>query len=553
MNSNEQKLIIDNLLSSAELYARCAGIVEGEYFDPEYQNVINYIKTYTDKYGATPDFDRVNAKFDLGFKKRAVTLPEIKENCDSIELFCQQQALSAAVLAALEDIESGNLGAMKARIDKASLISLEKDMGVEMFENPEAYLISLLENDIYYSTGIKGLDDYLDGGLARKQLTLFSANSGGGKSVMLSNLGVNYALIHGMNVLYISLELPETMIYKRNAFIMSGVSAKEWKEKLISIAAKINSIKADGAGSYRVKRLPTGSNTNDIRSYLKQYELTYGFCPDVIIVDYLDVMSPNEGTKNLSVSEQDKQKAEQLTQLLHDYNAIGLSASQQNREAITMSDPNQGVIAGGLTKVNAVDNYVSLYMSPELRAKGQFLIFFLKTRSSDGVGKKTMLSFDNSCLRMGDFDGGGMSSIAESAKKRKKKADLDKALGVSLTEQIEGLPGAEPATTPTPRLDKFEEKLDNSVTVTRTATKRDNVADVGKLLKDSKKTIKQKTALDHMDEEEQITSYGKGTIPQQQAVTNPETGKVLDDETVEFIEKNELDKGAVEFIMSFME
>lgn len=551
MNSKEQKLIIDNLLSSNEIYARCVGIIEGDYFDPEYKNVINYIKTYSDKYGATPDFDLVNAKYDLGFKTRKITTADIASSCDDIELFCQQQALSAAVLACLDDIESGNLGAMRERINTASLISLEKDMGVDMYEDPEGYLLSLVDNDINYSTGIKCLDDQLDGGLARKQLTLFSANSGGGKSVMLSNMGVNYSMGHGMNVVYISLELAEPMIYKRNSFIMSGVSSKQWKEKIQFISSRIRSIRDDGAGSFRIKRLPTGSSINDVRSYLKQYELEFGCKPDVIIIDYLDLLSPNEGVKNTSISEQDKQKAEQYSQLLHDYNAIGISASQQNREALKTSSPDQSVIAGGMTKVNTVDNFISLFMDSALRLKGDMMAFFLKTRSSDGVGKMVMLGFDSVCLRITDKEsGGGMSKLTENLKKRKKEADMNKALNTSLDAPVEGLPGLTPEVTPTAKLDKFEEKLDSGVTVTRNTKKRTGVANVDKLLK-GKTTSKKLSGMELMDEEDKITQYGKGPV---EAVTNIlDSGKKLAPEVTDFIEKNELGAACAEYLMSFME
>lgn len=547
MNSKEQKLIIDNLLSSGVVYSRCAGIISGEYFDPEYRNAVQYIKDYAEKYGAQPTFDSINAKFDLGFKPRKLTNSEQQSSCDDIELFCKQKALSLAVLASIDDIESGNFGAMQERINKASLISLSKDMGVEMFHDPEAYLLSLVDNDIYYSTGIKALDDQLDGGLARKQLTLFSANSGGGKSVMLSNLGANFAMLHGMNVVYISLELAEPMIYKRNAFIMTGAESKQWKEKIGMMASRLNAIKAEGAGSYRVKRLPTGACINDVRSYLKQYELEYGYSPDVIIIDYLDLLSPNEGTKNMSISEQDKFKSEQYAQLLHDYNAIGISASQQNREAIKMSAPDQSVIAGGMTKVNTVDNFVSLLMTPEMRVKGEIMGFFLKTRSSDGVGKMVMMGFQSSCLRIGDLETGGMGSMMDKMKARKKATDLDKALGAQLAEPVDGLPGITPSVTPTAKLDKTLDKLEKDVTVTKAGKKRDNVADVSNLTKTKGKP--KQSALDLLDEEEKVTQYGKGPVEQ----LPDNTGKELPAEYEEFINKHDLGKQGREFVMNFME
>lgn len=552
MNSKQQKLIIDNLLSSGEVFARCAGIIQGEYFDPEFRKVVQYIKDYTEKYSTPPTFDLVNAKYDtLGFAPRKVTTAEIASTCDDIEEFCKQQALTQAVLSGVEHIEEGNYGALKEGIDKALMISLQKDMGVDMFENTEEYLLSLIDNDIYYSTGIKGLDDYLDGGLARKQLTLFSANSGGGKSVMLSNLGVNYAMGHGMNVVYISLELPEPMIFKRNSFIMTGVSSKQWKEKIGFIGSKIKAIRNDGAGSFRIKRLPTGCCINDVRSYLKQYEIEYGFKPDVIIIDYLDLLSPNEGVKNLSISEQDKLKSEQYSQLLHDYNAIGISASQQNREALKMSAPDQSVIAGGMTKVNTVDNFISLFMDSGMRLKGEMMAFFLKTRSSDGVGKAVMLSFDSSCLRIADLDTGGMNKLVDNIAKRKKAAQQDAVTGKNIAEEVEGLPGLPPATTPVAKMDTFLDEMDKSVTVEKNAKKRENVADLSKLTKGKGKTVtKQKTAMDLMEEEERITQYGRGEV--EKPIHVADSGKQLPEETADFLEKNGISKEGVEYIMSFM-
>ena len=550
MNSKEQKLIIDYLLSSGEVYALCAPIISNEYFDPEYRNVIQYIKDYSEKYGTTPNFDLVNAKFDLGFAERHLTSAEIKSSCDEIEFFCQQQGLTQAVLMGVDDIENGNFGAMRERINKASAISLQKDMGVEMFDNPEEYLLSLIDTDIYYSTGIQVFDDNLDGGLARKQFTLFSANSGVGKSVMLSNLGANYSIGHGMNVVYISLELPEPMIFKRNAFIMTGVNTKAWKEKIAAISSKIKGIKNDGAGTFRVKRLPTGCTCNDIRSYLKQYELEYKRKPDVIIIDYLDLMRPNEGIKNLSISDQDKLKAEQVSQLLHDYDAIGISASQQNREALKATSPDQSVIAGGMTKVNTVDNFISLVMDSALRAKGEMMAFFLKTRSSDGVGKMVMLSFDAACLRIGDIAGGGMTKLAENIARRKRERQADKAISPTLNEDIGDLPGLTPETTQTPKIDQFMDKVDKSVKMEKNENKREDIVDLEKLTKSkSRVKAKKQTAMDLMEEEERITQYGKGSV--EEPVVS-DSGKALSKEQEEFIKENDLSRECVEHIMTFM-
>ena len=553
MNSNEQKLIINNLLSSGEIFARCAGIIKDEYFAPEYRKVIKYIMEYTEKYGNTPTFDLVNAKHDLGFKQRTVTLAETQSSCDDIEQFCKQSAVVQAMVLGMDDIETQNYGPMIERLSQALMVSLQKDMGIDMYENPEEYLLSLIDTDIYYSTGIYALDEKLDGGLARKQFTLFAANSGVGKSVMLSNLGVNYSVGHGLNVVYISLELAEPMIYKRNAFIMTATAASTWKEKISFMASKITSLKNEGAGSFRVKRLPTGCCVNDIRSFLKQYEIETGIRPDVIIIDYLDLLSPNEGVKNMNISEQDKLKAEQCSQLLHDYNAIGISASQQNREALKTNAPDQSVIAGGMTKVNTVDNFISLFMTSELRAKGEIMAFFLKTRSSDGVGKMVMLAFDAFCLRITDPEKtGGMGKLVANMAQRKKQQALDKAAGPKLAADIGNLPGLTPVVTPTARLDKFLDNMDNAVKVETNPKKRENIANLDKLTKGKAKTIvKAKSGLELLEEEEKLTQYGK-TSAETPPFEVADSGKILSDEQNEFIKNNGLGKDCVEYIMDFM-
>lgn len=510
MKSKEQKLILENVLSSGDLYARTAGILSGEYFDPEYRNAVNFIAEYNSKYGGMPDFELINAKFDLDLASQAgrITRDKFKFYCDEIEQFCKERAVTLAVSASLDDLEEGNHGAIMERLKKAMEVSLQKDMGVEMFgEDPELILRRMIENVIYYSTGIKGLDDYLGGGLARGQVTMFSANSGGGKSIMMSNLGVNYAVLHGLNVLYISLELSEDMIFLRNANIISGVDTKEWKEKIASIAAALNTAKKEGAGSFNVKRLVGGATANDIRAYIKQYELENGFLPDVLLVDYLDQMRPNGGTKNLQPYEQDKQKAEELYEVAVEINCICVTASQQNRDGIANAAPTQAIIAGGLTKINTVDNYVSIYMDPTMRIRGEMNVYFLKTRSSDGVGKTSQLHFDSTCLRITDGNGTHGATVAAIMKKKaqRKKSDQVEVEAAtkktdSVTNESVPLPGLENSdgTLNNPAVEDFIAKTEADLGVkilVSKATEEREVQDVTQLLKPKKVVAAKKSPL----------------------------------------------------------
>jgi len=251
---------------------------------------------------------------------------------------------------------------------------------------------------------------------------LFSANSGGGKSLMMANIGANYARNKGFHVLQLALELTEQMIDLRNLSILTGVSIKDWKSNILEIKNVMKSHVDNGAGSFILKRIPGGSNALSIRSYLKLYETEYGRKPDVLIVDYLDLMSPNSGSKNKGIFEQDKEKSEELAEIAFDYDCICISASQQNRDGIKATTPDQSIIAGGISKINTVDNYISIYMNPEMRLKGELFLYYLKTRSSSAVGSMTQLVFNPENLIISDKKITTIGIISQIKERKKNEA-----------------------------------------------------------------------------------------------------------------------------------
>ena len=107
--------------------------------------------------------------------------------------------------------------------------------------------------------------------------------------------------------------------------------------------------------------------------------------------------------------EKDKRASEQLRSIANDYNMWVVTASQQNRGAVGQTDLNHSHIAGGISKVNTTDVYVSIIMNEAMRQQGTIAMQFLKTRSSDGVGKTIYLKWHNTTLRITDPDDSGPS------------------------------------------------------------------------------------------------------------------------------------------------
>jgi replicative DNA helicase len=443
MNLEMQKLLLEHLASSKDLYARTASIIKPSYFDLEYKRVMALLHAYFELYSSLPSFDVIKAECGIELTQRQMGHNEFVYWCDQCEQFAKRSGMIAAVKNGVKDIAEGNYDNLAKAVTDAITISLDRDMGVELYENPREELERCNEQLEFIPTGIKLLDDKLGGGVTRKQMTLFSANSGVGKSIIMSNIGDNIAR-SGYHVLYISLELPQNMIYTRLAAISSGESIKTWRSNIPKMATKMEHIKeSEKVATYRIKRMPNGSTTNDIRAFVKLYELQFGRLPDVIMVDYLDLMSPNGGVKGLGISEQDKLKSEQLYEVGIECNAAIITASQQNRSGITEADSNQTVIAGGFSKLNILDNYISLKMDDLMRLEGIMIAKFLKTRSSDAVGSKIPLNFNANNLRITDVNDLNrinqlLSRFDPSGKKETKTFTKNKQ-NVTIQGSVEGL------------------------------------------------------------------------------------------------------------------
>ncbi|MGZ8924421.1 MAG: DnaB-like helicase C-terminal domain-containing protein [Nitrososphaeraceae archaeon] len=398
MNSAKQQLLIEYLISSPDTFAICKSIIKPEYFNPDLRQVVSFIDSYYESYNTTPNPVLIKAETSINLSIHQITRDQILFCSTEIEKFCKRKALDQAIIKASAIIGTEKESEIEQMIRDAMSISLDKDLGIQYFDDPSLRLERQLLIPDRIPTGWSEVDELMGGGIARTELLLVSANSGGGKSITLGNLSLNLSS-QGLHVLYLSLELSEDMIAQRFDTMLSGVSTVNWKSNINTIAQSVEQF-ACNAGTITIKRMPSGTSCQTIRSYLKEYELKFGYVPDALIVDYLDIMGANERVSADNVSEKDKRTSEQLRDILSDFNMIGATASQQRRDAIDNTELTQAHIAGGITKVNTVDWYISIIMTNTMKAAGEIMFSFLKSRSSDAVGKIVELVWDNSFLRI---------------------------------------------------------------------------------------------------------------------------------------------------------
>jgi replicative DNA helicase len=310
----------------------------------------------------------------------------------------------------------------------------QKLFGLDYFDNPEERLLRLLQNNQCIPTGYVDLDKHLNGGLNRKEMTVFSANSGVGKSITMSNLASNF-LSQGLNVCYISLELSEDVVAKRFDSIMTGVGQSEIFKNITKISVLVQEM-CKKMGRLIIKRMPESTtNSNHIRAYLKEYERMYGHIPDVLCVDYMDIMTSNNKISAENLFVKDKYIAEELRSIANDFNLVLITASQQNRSGMQVKNEelSQGQVAGGISKVNTADNWISIIQTPQMKAAGEYMLKFLKTRSSGGVGMIVPLRWDSISLKISNIDEDDAQQMMNLRRKDIEKYEQD--FGIAQIEQ----------------------------------------------------------------------------------------------------------------------
>jgi len=440
-----QKVYLEIMLSDAETFVRCQGIFDHTLFDRKLQEAAEFINTYAKEYSVLPEYDIVNANCRTDLKHPG----ELKEGhldwlLDEFESFTRHKALEKAIIQSADLLEKKDYGQVESIVKEAVQIGLAKDMGTDYFADPRARLMGLKDNNGQISTGWATLDKKLFGGMNRGELNIFAGGSGAGKSLFLANLGVNWAL-EGLNVVYLTLELSEALVSMRVDSMTTGVTTRDIFKNIDDVEMKVKMI-GKKSGAFQIKYMPSGKTANDIRAYLKEYEIKMGRKVDVLLVDYLDLLMPT--SRRIAPSDlfiKDKYVSEELRNLAMELQCVFVTAAQLNRGAVEEVEFDHSHISGGLSKIQTADNVFGIFTSRAMRERGRYQIQLMKTRSSSGVGQKVDLEFNVETLRITDLpedeqesyngQNRGSSSIIDSIKRKTEVSNEEQR-----TEPTDGAP-----------------------------------------------------------------------------------------------------------------
>ena len=401
-NADIQKLFLEMMMHDAGSYVRVQNIYNDENFDRSLKSVAKFMKEHSDNYKALPTHEQVKAVTGVELRP----MPDMAEDhyswfLDEFENFTKQKELERAILKAADLLEKGEFAPVEKLIKDAVQISLTKDLGTDYWADPKTRLEKYFSSGGQVSTGWPQMDKILYGGMSRGELNIFAGGSGSGKSLVMMNIALNW-IQAGLHGVYVTLELSEELTALRTDAMLTSMSTKDIRKDMDTTTMKVR-LTSKKSGAYRVKGLPAQSNINDIRSFLKEYQIQTGNRVDFVMIDYLDLLMPvsaKVSPNDLFV--EDKYVSEELRNLAKELGILMITASQLNRSAVDEIEFDHSHISGGISKINTADNVFGIFTSRAMRERGRYQIQCMKSRSSTGVGMKIDLDYNIETMRITD-------------------------------------------------------------------------------------------------------------------------------------------------------
>lgn len=302
-----------------------------------------------------------------------VDLSDMEYIKESLVSFGKESAMEIAILEAAEEIEKGrNKGNIDyAKIEQSITDAVRvgedlSDLGMDYYETAEERM------EVYASgsdgvrrvpTGMEGLDKVMGGGLGDGELGVIIAPPNRGKSFALTNIGSG-ALLNGFNVFHYTLEMPESQVARRYDNRLLQKDMNYLRENGSKAVQALLNLQKYQKGHLVIKKYRTNQASVDtLRSHITKYQMEKNIKPDVIIVDYGDLLTPRRqyGDKRFEL----ESIYLDLRDLGDEFGCPVWTASQANRGALDKKVITIGDLAEAFNKANIADFMVALCQTIE--------------------------------------------------------------------------------------------------------------------------------------------------------------------------------------------
>ena len=329
--SNVESKVISAVLKDKQIHVLLQANVETLL--RTHNDIWNFIRLYSEQNNALPPSSLVVDRFRDFVPDD--TVGSTKHHLEELQADYLNDSLKDIIRNAASEVQSGQgTKALEELIQKTSELkkntSVIRDIDATDLESAIAYYEQLkLDQErgaIGIKTGLPGFDNYLPAGIMPGQLGVFLAYPGIGKSWLSLYFAVQ-AWKSGKSPLVISLEMSETEVRNR-VFTIMGEGLFSHR-KLSNGQVEIDDLKRwhksklEGRPEFHIISNDSGGEISPsvLRGKIDQYK------PDFVIVDYLQLMSPNQKSDNETVRMKNLSRELKLLAIAEEVPIIAISSA----------------------------------------------------------------------------------------------------------------------------------------------------------------------------------------------------------------------------------
>ena len=272
-----------------------------------HNDIWTFIRNYFENNGSVPPASLVVDKF-RDFEPIA-GVGATKHHLEELQAEFMTDSLKDILRNTASEVQNGQgVEALEHLISKTSELkkntAVIRDIDVTDIESAVAYYeqvqAATAAGTMGIKTGLPGFDNYLPAGITPGQLGVFLAYPGIGKSWLSLYFAVQ-AWKQGKSPLVISLEMSETEVRNRVFTIMGEglFSHRQLSSGQINMddLRRWHKTHVEGKPEFHIISNDSGGEVSPsvLRGKIDQYK------PDLVIVDYLQLMSPNQKSDNETV------------------------------------------------------------------------------------------------------------------------------------------------------------------------------------------------------------------------------------------------------------
>jgi replicative DNA helicase len=349
-----------------------------DYPHPTYEAMVSVVRTQTEDYSSSI----IKQVIDFLARVKSNSIGDddqeyVKEK--SLD-FCKKQKLKEAILKSVGLLQSQSFEQIQKTINDAMNLGADNDHGHDWHKDVLDRFEMKMRNPV--STHWDEIDMITKGGLGKRELGVVVAPTGAGKSMALAHLGA-MAVVKGKTVVHYTLELADTVVGQRYDSCITGIDLKHLMTMKDSILQVIEHI----PGQLIIKEYPTKSaSTRTISMHLEKLKQK-GINPDMIIVDYADLLKPTpSGFKTQELRHSLGNTYEELRAIGQVWDIPVWTASQTNRSGLNAEVITMESISEAFNKCFVADFICTISRSVEDKAENKGRMFVAKNRNGvDGI------------------------------------------------------------------------------------------------------------------------------------------------------------------------